>query len=378
MSGHVRQRGQKGQWYAVFDVIDPVTGKRHRRWQKLEHCKGKREAEKACERIIAKIEQGAYVDRSNTTVGDFVRERIDQWEASGGITARSAERYRLVASRQIGPHIGAKPLQKLSRLDIEGWHTALRNGGLAARTVGVAHRVLCKALADAEKDGRIIKNVCRVERAPKVKAQETAIVRDIPGLIAKIQGSRLYTLAMTALFTGARLGEILALRDRHVDLDRGVIKISETLEDTTAHGVRFKQPKSAAGVRTITLPDVLIKVLRDHRRELLEMRLQLGQGKLNPEDLLFSTLEGKPLRTIRISTLWGELAERIGMPEITFHSLRHTHASQLIAAGIDVVTVSRRLGHSSAAITLKVYAHLFASDDSKASDAINSALGSIG
>jgi integrase len=377
MSGHVRQRGQKGQWYAVFDVPDPVTGKRNRRWQKL-NCKGKREAEKACERIIAEIGQGAYVDRSKTTVGDFVRARIDQWEAAGDITARSAQRYRLLASRQIGPHIGAKPLQKLSRLDIEGWHTALRNGGLAARTIGVAHRVLCKALTDAERDGLIIKNICRVQRAPRVQSQETTIVRDIPGLIEKIRGSRLYALAMVALFTGARLGEILALRDRHVDLDRGVITISETLEDTTAHGIRFKPPKSAAGVRTITLPAIAIQVLRDHRRELLERRLQLGQGKLNPDDLLFCNLEGQPLRTIRISTAWGELAERIGMPEITFHSLRHSHASQLIAAGIDVVTVSKRLGHSSPAITLRIYAHLFASDDSKASAAINSALGSIG
>jgi integrase len=375
MKGHIRERSP-GHWAIVIDVADPQTGKRRRRWHSFRGTKRKAQIE--CARLISEIGQGAYVDRSNTNVGDFVRARIDQWEASGGITARSAERYRLLASRQIVPHLGPKPLQKLSRLDIEGWHTALRNGGLAARTIGVAHRVLCKALSDAEGHGLVIKNVCRVERAPKVRTQETAIVRDIPALIEKIRGSRLYTLATVALFTGARLGEILALRDRNVDLDRGAITIAETLEDTTAHGVRFKQPKSAAGVRTITLPAVAIQVLRDHRRELLERRLLLGQGKLNPDDLLFSTLEGRPLRTIRISTLWGELAERIGMPEITFHSLRHTHASQLIAAGIDVVTVSKRLGHSSPAITLRIYAHLFATDDSKASAAINSALGSIG
>jgi integrase len=375
MKGHIRERSP-GRWAVIIDVPNPQTGKRRRKWHAFRG--NKREAQRECARLISEIGQGNYVERSLTAVGSFVRARIDQWEASGDITARSAQRYRLLASRQIVPHIGAKPLQKLSRLDIEGWHTVLRNDGLAARTIGVAHRVLCKALTDAERDGLIIKNVCRVQRAPRVQSQETTIVRDIPGLIEKIQGSRLYTLAMVALFTGARLGEILALRDRHVDLDRGVVVISETLEDTTAHGVRFKQPKSAAGLRTITLPAIAIQVLRDHRRELLERRLQLGQGKLTPEDLLFSNLEGQPLRTIRISTAWGELAERIGMPEITFHSLRHTHASQLIAAGIDVVTVSERLGHSSPAITLKVYAHLFDTDDRRASDAINSALGSIG
>jgi hypothetical protein len=251
MKGHIRERSP-GRWAIILDVPNPQTGKRRRRWHSFVGTKRKAQVE--CARLISEIGQGAYVDRSNTTVGDFVRARIDQWEASGAITARSAERYRLLASRQIVPHLGPKPLQKLSRLDIEGWHTALRNGGLAARTIGVAHRVLCKALADAEKDGRIIKNVCRVERAPKVKAQEMAIVRDIPGLIEKIQGARLYTLAMLALFTGMRMGELLALRDRSVDLDRGVIKISETLEDTTAHGIRFKQPRARACVPSPSQP----------------------------------------------------------------------------------------------------------------------------
>jgi integrase len=375
VKGHIRERSP-GHWAVILDVPDPQTGQRKRRWHSFKGTK--RQAQLECARLVASIGQGGYVERSKATVIDFVCARIDQWEAAGDITARSAQRYRLLASHQIAPHIGTKPLQRLSRLDLEGWHTALRNMGLAARSIGLAHRILCKALNDAERDGLVTKNVCRVQRAPRVPAQETSIVRDIPGLVEKIRDSRLYALAVTALFTGARLGEILALRDRSVDLDRGVVVISETLEDTTAHGVRFKQPKSAAGVRTITLPAIAIKVLRDHRRELLERRMQLGLGKLNPDDLLFCNLEGQPLRTIRISTLWGELAEKIGLPQITFHSLRHTHASQLIANGVDIVTISKRLGHSNPAITLRIYAHLFTNDDSKAANAINSALGSIG
>jgi integrase len=180
---------------------------------------------------------------------------------------------------------------------------------------------------------------------------------------------------MTALFTGMRLGELLALRERHVDLDRGAIKVQEALEETSAHGVRFKPTKTAAGKRTITLPDIAIKVLRERRRELLERRMLLGLGKLNPDDLLFGTWEGKPARTTNTSASWAALAERIGLPEITFHALRHTHASQLIAQGVDIVTISKRLGHANPGITLKVYAHLFATDDSKAAAAINSAFG---
>jgi integrase len=80
----------------------------------------------------------------------------------------------------------------------------------------------------------------------------------------------------------------------------------------------------------------------------------------------------------RSTATWSRVAASVGMPEVTFHALRHTHASQLIDAGVDVVTISRRLGHASPTVTLQVYAHLFRKDDSKASDAINEALAGLG
>jgi hypothetical protein len=80
-------------------------------------------------------------------------------------------------------------------------------------------------------------------------------------------------------------------------------------------------------------------------------------------------------RPSAISSDWGEAAESIGMPEITFHALRHTHASQLIASGVDIVTISKRLGHAKPSVTLAIYAHMFTSDDRKAAAAINAALG---
>jgi integrase len=154
---------------------------------------------------------------------------------------------------------------------------------------------------------------------------------------------------------GMRLGEILAMREKHVHLDRGVIEVREALEPT-ARGVRFKQPKTKAGRRSSTLPTIAITTLREHRRELLESRLQLGIGKLGPDDLIFSDLRGRPLLPTTISKAWATFAERVGMPEVTFHALRHTHASQLIAQGVDIVTISKRLGHANPNVTLAVYA----------------------
>src|SRR5262249_41639232 len=153
---------------------DPESGKRKRKWHSLRG--SKREAQKECARLIASMGQGTYVERSRVTVADLVRARIDQWEAAGDITARSAERYRYYLKSQIAPHLGTRLLQKLTRLDIEAWHTTMRNGGLSARTIGNAHRLLGRAMDDAEKDGIVVKNVCKVQRAPRVTEAETVIV----------------------------------------------------------------------------------------------------------------------------------------------------------------------------------------------------------
>src|SRR5262249_18018951 len=174
------------------------------------------------------------------------------------------------------------------------------------------------------------------------------------------------TMAITALFTGMRLGEVLALRWNRVDLDSKTIQVREALEQTKLLGVRFKPPKSKAGRRDVTLPDILVDTLREHRKAVLELRMQVGAGKLPDDALLFSDIDGKPLSLIAVSIAWGHFAARIGIPEVTFHALRHTHASQLIDAGVDIVTISKRLGHAKSDITLRTYAHLFRNDDSKA------------
>jgi integrase len=240
---------------------------------------------------------------------------------------------------------GAKRLRKLQPFDIEAWHTALRTT-VSARTIGHAHRLLSQALRDAGRNNLVSRNVAREQRAPKPDEQEMAIVQDVPTLIAALKGWRYETIALVSLFTGMRLGEVLALRWDRVDLDRGVIQVREALEQTKARGIRFKRPKSKAGRRDITMPDALVEAMREHRKAVLELRLQLGAGKLTDDALVFADLEGQPLRPNTISPGWASFAESAGVPEVTFHGLRHTHASQLIDAGVDIVTISKRLGHA--------------------------------
>jgi integrase len=360
MKGNITKRG-KNSFRLKFDAGSDANGKRKIQYHTFRG--SKREAQDRLTELMASVGKGSYVEPSRIMVGDFVRSRIDQWEASGKISAVTAARYRELNENQIAPFIGARVLQKLRRTDIESWHTTLRTsgnaqgkGGIGPRTIGHAHRVLSKALTDAAKDHIVVSIVTKLEAPPKAPDDEMVIVRDAPAFIGKLKTSRLYVPAMVALFTGMRRSEVLALRWGRIDLDRKVIQVREALEPAP-EGVRSKMPKTKAGRRDITLPDILVDVLREYRKALLELRLKLGAGRLQDDDLLFTDIEGGPITPNTLSVAWFNFTKRIGMPEITFHALRHSHASQLIDAGVDIVTISKRLGHAKPDITLRVYSH---------------------
>jgi integrase len=299
MRGSIIPRGKNNSWRLKFDAGVDDTG--NRKTQYVTFRGTKKEARVRLTELVNSVNKGEFVEQTKTTVGEFVSARIGQWEAAGDITVRTAARYRELYENQIAPYLGAKVLQKLKPLDIERWHTNLRTSGradgkcgLAARTIGHAHRVLSSALSDAVENELVVKNVVKTKAVPKSPDKEMVIVKDVPGLVAKLdQGGRIIVPATVALFTGMRLGEVLALRWASVDLDKGIIRVREALEETDGC-IRFKTPKSKAGRRDITLPDILVEALRNHRKAQLELRMKLGVGKLPDDALLFATIDGAP------------------------------------------------------------------------------------
>jgi integrase len=124
----------------------------------------------------------------------------------------------------------------------------------------------------------------------------------------------------------------------------------------------FRQPKTKYGRRTVTLAPTTVAVLREHRKVQQEQRLFLGLGKAPDDALVFGAWDGSPRSPNALTKEWSLAMEKADLT-VTLHSLRHTHASTLIASGLDVLTISRRLGHGSPSITLGVYGHLFKTDD---------------
>jgi len=200
--------------------------------------------------------------------------------------------------------------------------------------------------------------------APRVQLEEVEILSptEMIAVLANLEHHPLYPIVALALGTGMRRGELLGLQWGDVDLDGATARVERSLEETST-GVRYKSPKTKSGRRVISLPPSAVEALRAHRRQQLELRVALGHGRVETETPVFCTAGERPLSPNNLSRDWHRVVVARGLPKVMFHVLRHSHASALIASGMDVVSVSKRLGHGSPAITLTVYAHLFQKAD---------------
>ena len=173
-----------------------------------------------------------------------------------------------------------------------------------------------------------------------------------------------------------RRGETCGLTWGALDLDAATVRVERSLGETGG-GLRFKSPKTRAGRRVVSLPASVVETLRAHRRLQMERRLAIGLGRFGDDDLVFARADASPHPPNNFSRDWRRTVLSRKLPHVSFHALRHSHVSALIAAGIDVGTIGRRIGHANPAVTLAVYADLFAAanKDAAAALAIEAAMG---
>jgi len=375
MTGHIRRRGERS-WELKFDLeADPRTGKRLTKYHSFKGAK--REAQAELVRLKASADRGDYIAPAKTTLSEF----LDKWEtwAATQVAAKTLERYCELAAHHVRPHLGAMRIQKIKTVNfVELYGTLQRpkkegGAGLAARTVGHAHRLLHRVFGHAVQWDVIANNPVASAQPPRVERAKIEILEpeQIKPVLDALLGRPLYPVAVIGLATGMRRGEIAALRWR--DVDGGKIRVERSLEQTNA-GLTFKAPKTEAGRRTISIPPSVANELKKHWRRQQEQRLALGLGKAGPEDLVFARADGIHWPPDSLTTAWQKTIAALKLPKVTLHALRHTHVSQLIASGLDVVTVSRRIGHSNPTVTLTVYAHMFGNTGEGAAAVVETAL----
>jgi integrase len=357
--GNITRRGRHS-WRLKYDVPAGNAG----RQTKFVTLKGsKAEAQREAAKILASLATGSHVDPSTETVAQFVERWLQDW-ADSNVSNKTWTRYAQLLRKHLCAHVGSVPIQKLRATDLQKIYATMAKDELADRTRLNLHRVVSTMLKHAVQWGVVARNVTTMVDAPRVKAREVEILspEQIQSALASLRSPELKTIAAVALGTGLRRGELLALRWQDVELDGAVIRVEQAVEQTTRGGIVIKEPKTRHGRRAVSLAPTTVAVLREHWTVQQQMRLALGLGKAPVDGYVFANWDGAIRSPHWLTQAWRKAMKRAGL-KATFHSLRHTHASTLITRGLDVLTISRRLGHGSAVITLGVYGHLFKPDD---------------
>jgi len=195
---------------------------------------------------------------------------------------------------------------------------------------------------------------------------------EVAAVLNAARTTRLFPIVLLALGTGLRRGEVLGLRWSDLDLERRTLTVAQSLEQTKT-GLRFKTPKTRRSRRTIALSPAVVEELQSHRARQAADRLALGMGK-DPAALVFTRIDGDPMQPDSVTKIFARIVIKAKVKPISFHALRHTHATDLLRAGVHPKIVSERLGHASIAITMDTYTHAIPGLQEDAAQRIDAAL----
>jgi integrase len=366
MKGHIRERSP-GHWAIVIDARD-AAGKRKRRWFSFQG--SKREAQRRCAELIADTRGGAAASPERITVAEYLARWVEHMRPL--VSPKTHQRYGDLVRNNLTPALGATPVAKLNAMQISAAYSAMITHGLSALTVSHNHRLLSNALKHAVRWRILSVNPCDDVRPPRIERREMKVwsTQTMAAALDAANGWRCHIPIVLASLCGMRVGEIAAVRWRHVDLDRALVAVVEAVEQTRA-GVRVKPPKSGKG-RSVTLPALAVVELRAWRARQAEEFLRLGM-RPNEDTRVVTREDGLPVKPSTIYLSWCRFLAATGLPRIRFHDLRHSHATALLTSGVHPKVASERLGHARVGITLDTYSHVIDNMQDEAAAAIDAA-----
>ena len=326
--------------------------------------KSRRDAERAGRRAETKVEDGSWLDRAagRITFRDYVEQ---VWWPSRHLELSTRAGYRANLDKHFLPYFGRMPMADILPSTVQGWVTKAVADGLSARSVVKYHVMLHGVFKRAVRDRVIGHNPCADTELPKVVPAKVRILapEDFDRLLAQIP-ARHEALVLTAIETGLRWGELIALRPRHVDFLRRLLVVEETIVEVskrhspTGERMTVKPYPKDDEPRTVRISPALVEVIA----------ARIDALSLGRDDLLFPSVEkagGAPMSRNTFRTrVWLPALERADLGfHVRMHDLRHAHASWLLSGGADLKTVMDRMGHSQIQTTQKYLHSLPDADD---------------
>lgn len=259
--------------------------------------------------------------------------------------------------------------------DVKG--KPIKDASLSNKTILEHHRLISNILSYAVKWQLIDKNVANFADPPRMSHKEIKILdeQQMKRMMAILESepAPYGTMIKLLLYTGLRRGELMGLEWKDIDLDTGILQVVRTSQYIGNKTIITKDPKTASGRRKLTLSRSACIMLREHKKWQNTQRLQLGDQWVDT-DRLFTAWNGTPMYPDTISGWFSEFIKKNGFPKVSLHSLRHSNATMMIAEGVDIRTVSQRLGHADTSTTLNIYTHAMKSRDLEAAEKLELAL----
>lgn len=362
--GHIRQVAP-GKWRVYVDLGKDSQGKRIRLHRTVNGTR------KDAQEVITSLRQqyacGQQASADRMTVADLFRDWLRALPST--LSAATRRSYRTAAATHILPAIGGHRLQQLRPQHCEALFASLATKGYRTSTIKLVRTVLSMALNAAvrwEILGRNPAALAAVPRGQQAKPAEYLSVDAARDLLARLEGSWLQLPAMLGLYAGLRIGEVLGLQWRDIDLNKAVLVVQRGMVEGAGARNELGQTKNRRA-RTVSLPATLVEALRRQR----DRQVMYCESLSTPWAITLPVVYRPDLSHCCPKYFTNAWRRKAGL---RFHALRHTHASLLLLAGTDIKTISERLGHADVKLTLNTYSHVLDQLDEQAALAIEAVL----
>lgn len=358
--GSIHQRVD-GLWEAKISLGYDGKGKRRR---KTIYGKTKAEVQENLRELQNNAASGTLSDAGQMTVAQYLNRWLEN-TTRPKVNASTYHRYEQQIRLYINPCLGGVKLTRLVLLHVEQLYASMEQDGKSAIARQKVGKTFRQALRHAVNIGLIPNNPATKAPLPKARKAEMKVydADQVRQFLKAAKKDRLYAMYVLALDSGMRQGELFGLQWADIDFKNGSVSVQRSLENV-GDQLRVKETKSVKGRRRIELTVFTIKVLQQHRKRML------AEGHIAGP--VFCDTHGGWLRRSNVlRDSFKPMVERAQLHAIRFHDLRHTCATLLLAADVNVKVVSERLGHATVQLTLDTYSHVLPTMQKKAAEKLN-------
>ncbi|MGI8651114.1 MAG: site-specific integrase [Rubrobacter sp.] len=336
-----------------------------------------KEVEKKLAEARGDAARGIVYDDENLKVGAY----LDRWLSDavrGSVRESTYYRDECLVRVHVKPALGRVKLSNLNAMHLQSFYRNRLDSGLSGSTVQKIHHIVHKALSQAERWNLIPRNPADGVKAPTPSSKEMRPLSadEARRFLEAAKEDRLEALYVMAVHTGMRRGELLGLKWDDVNLEASTLRVRRTMTRTeNGKKLALGEPKTKQSRRSIRLTPGAVESLRRHRAHQGEEKLKAG-GVYEDHGFVFAGEIGNLINPSNLrQRSFIPLLKAAGLPQITFHDLRHTCASLLFSKNVHPKFVQDLLGHARVAITLDTYSHMLPGMGGEAADAMGEALG---